>query len=144
MKFIVALAALTAVPAVFAAAPAVTANSYKITYDTFYDTGSNSVNNFACSGTLDKEGYTTASSLPGFPFIGGAGVITGYDAPDCGTCWQLNYNDNSIYLLAVDYAGEGIFNIGKTAFNTLTNNNTNGVVEATAWQVATSKCSGSK
>ncbi|KUJ18534.1 Cerato-platanin [Mollisia scopiformis] len=93
-----------------------------VSYDTGYDDASRSLSTVACSdgsnGLLTK-GYTTQSSLPSFPNIGGASVIAGWNSASCGTCWSLTYNGNTINILAIDSAVEG-FNIGETAMNSLT------------------------
>ena len=89
-------------------------------------------------------GYTTFGSLPGFPNIGGAFAVAGWDDPNCGTCWQLSYagTGNSINILAVDHSGAGTFNIALEAMNTLTNGQAEflGRVPVTYTQVATSAC----
>lgn len=98
------------------------ASAITVSYDTGYDDGSRSLSAVSCSdGTygLLTKGYTTQSSLPTFPNIGGASVIAGWNSASCGTCWQLTYNGNSINVLAMDHAAEG-FNIAEAALNTLT------------------------
>ena len=67
-------------------------------------------------------GYTTFGSLPGFPRIGGAFAVGGWNSAACGTCWELTYNGKSINVLAVDHAGADTFNIALAAMNQLTNN----------------------
>ena len=91
--------------------------------------------------TSARSGFTTFGSLPDFPYIGGAAVISGFDSDQCGTCWQLTYNGTSINVLAIDYAGAG-FNIALKAMNKLTNNQAQfvGRVNAQAQQVASSVC----
>jgi len=89
------------------------ASAITVSYDTGYDDGSRSLSAVSCSdgsnGLLTK-GYTTQSSLPSFPRIGGASVIAGWNSASCGTCWSLTYNGNTINVLAMDHAAEG-FNI---------------------------------
>lgn len=98
------------------------ASAITVSYDNGYDDGSRSLTAVACSdgpnGLLTK-GYTTQSSLPSFPRIGGAFVIAGWNSASCGTCWSLTYNGNTINVLAIDYAGEG-FNIAQEAMDLLT------------------------
>ena len=93
-----------------------------VTFDRIYDSSSLTLNNVACSdgpnGLLTK-GFTTLGSLPKFPYIGGAHVVSGWNSPSCGTCWSLTYEGNTIYVLAVDTAGVG-FNIALEAMNALT------------------------
>jgi len=69
------------------------------TYDNTYDNGKNSLSIVACSngqyGLLTK-GFTTFNSLPSFPFIGGAQAVTGWNSPNCGSCWALTYKGKTI------------------------------------------------
>jgi Cerato-platanin len=93
-----------------------------VSYDNGYDDGTRSLSVVSCSdganGLLTK-GYTTQSSLPSFPRIGGASVIAGWNSASCGTCWSLTYNGVSINVLAIDHAAEG-FNIAQEAMDQLT------------------------
>ena len=115
-----------------------------VSYDETYDSGSTSLANVACSdGTngLLTKGFSTFSSLPHFPNIGGAAAIAGWNSAQCGTCWQLTYNGRNINVLAVDHAGSG-FNIALGAMNTLTNGQAKslGRINASVKQVAASAC----
>jgi hypothetical protein len=95
-----------------------------VTFDTTYDSGDLSLNNVACSdgaNGLITKGFTTLNSLPSFPFIGGAHVVSGWNSPQCGTCWGLTHEGNTIYVLAVDTAGVG-FNIARSAMQALAGN----------------------
>jgi len=98
------------------------ATAYTASYDTVYDNGQASVSTLACSGILESEGYTTYSSLPGFPNIGGSPQITGYDSPYCGTCWILTYGSTSIVVTTVDVGDPALegYNLSLEAMNTLT------------------------
>ncbi|RAL59842.1 hypothetical protein DID88_000471 [Monilinia fructigena] len=101
---------------------ATTTLAITVSYDVGYDDASRSLAAVSCSdGTngLLTKGYTTQGSLKNFPNIGGASTIAGWNDANCGSCYQLTYNGNSINVLAIDHAGEG-FNLGKTALNTLT------------------------
>jgi hypothetical protein len=98
-----------------------------LSYDEAYDIGSTSLNSVSCSdgknGLLTK-GFTTFSSLPKFPYIGGASAVAGWNSPNCGTCWQITYTDadgknNSISVLAIDHTDTG-FNIALKAMDDLT------------------------
>lgn len=93
-----------------------------VTWDAGYDNAGRSLTQVACSdginGLMPK--YQTQGQLPHFPNIGGAAAIAGWNSPNCGSCWQLSFNGNSVKILAIDHAGEG-FNIGETAMNALTN-----------------------
>ena len=129
------LAALAATPAL----------GVTLSYDESYDNASASLSTVACSdGTngLLTKGFTTFSSLPHFPNIGGAAAIAGWNSASCGTCWQLTYNGKSINVLAIDHSGADTFNIAKSALNTLTDGQAEflGHVTATVRQVANSGC----
>ena len=67
-------------------------------------------------------GFTTFSSLPHFPYIGGAFPVAN-SRDQCGTCWQLTNPKTgaSITVLAIDSAGENTFNVGQQALDELTN-----------------------
>ncbi|KAI0046913.1 hypothetical protein FA95DRAFT_1493267 [Auriscalpium vulgare] len=136
MKFFAAVLALTTL------LPAALATDVR--YDTTYDAKDGSLATVACSdganGLLTK-GFTTFGSLPSFPNIGAAQAVAGWNSTACGTCWQLAYKGESIFVTAVDHAGDG-FNIALAALNTLTNGTAVqvGIISATATQVAASKC----
>ncbi|GAB1191123.1 Cerato-platanin-domain-containing protein [Aspergillus pseudonomiae] len=104
-----------------------TAATVSVSYDQKYDVGGSSLTTVACSDGvygLISQGYSTFGSVPGFPNIGGAPTIPGWNSPNCGKCYQLHYAagniDRSIYVTAVD-AAPGGFNIGLQAMNALTN-----------------------
>ncbi|EGO21848.1 hypothetical protein SERLADRAFT_397330 [Serpula lacrymans var. lacrymans S7.9] len=130
------------------AIPALAQTTVSVSYDTSYDNGAASLSTVACSDGvygLETEGYTTFSSLPDFPYIGGAPAITGWDSPSCGTCWELNYSAGSInetiYVTAMDVGQDG-FNLSLEAMNALTNNLAQqlGRISATATLVSNSSC----
>ncbi|KIY50655.1 Cerato-platanin [Fistulina hepatica ATCC 64428] len=138
MKFFTTFFALFAV--------ATSAVAVSVTYDELYDDSSESLDTVACSNGqygLTTRGYTTFGSLPDFPYIGGAEAVTGWDSPNCGTCWELYYDVTgvTIYVLAIDYAASG-FNIALEAMNVLTDGNAvfDGNIDATATQVDASIC----
>ncbi|PTU20708.1 hypothetical protein P175DRAFT_0228079 [Aspergillus ochraceoroseus IBT 24754] len=104
------------------------AETASLSYDERYDVASTSLDGVACSNGsngVENWGYHTFGDLPGFPRVGGAPTITGWNSPQCGTCYQLTYQagtvNNSIYVTAIDTGYSG-FNIGLTAMNQLTNN----------------------
>ncbi|KIY50660.1 Cerato-platanin [Fistulina hepatica ATCC 64428] len=142
MKFFASLLALFAVATSVVAGGA----TVPVTYDETYDNWSQSLDTVACSngqnGLLTK-GYTTFGSLPDFPYIGGAQAVTGWNSPNCGTCWKLYYpvTGVSINVLAIDFAGSG-FNIALEAMNVLTDGDAVDVgrVEVEAFQVDASVC----
>lgn len=100
-----------------------------LSYDPKYDVATTSLNTVACSdgvNGLERQGYTTFGSVPGFPNIGGSPTIPGWNSPKCGQCYELQYQPTgaggvvkSIYVTAVD-AAPGGFNIGLKAMNALT------------------------
>lgn len=74
-------------------------STVSVSFDNTYDNASGSLNTVACSNGpngLESKGFTTFGSLPSFPNIGGAQVISGFNSPNCGTCWKLEFNGNSI------------------------------------------------
>lgn len=98
------------------------ASAITVSYDTGYDDGSRSLSAVSCSdgaNGLMTKGFTTQSSLPSFPRIGGASTIAGWNSASCGTCYSLTYNGNTINVLAMDHANEG-FNIAQAAMDQLT------------------------
>ncbi|KAH9842502.1 Cerato-platanin [Rhodofomes roseus] len=132
--------------AVFAlcASAALGQGTVSVSYDQLYDDGSESLNYVACSdgpNGLEQYGYTTLSTLPNFPNIGGAQVVTGFGSAECGTCWQLAYDSYTINVLAIDSTANG-FNIALEAMNNLTNGQAVflGRVNATATQLDASDC----
>ncbi|PCH34756.1 Cerato-platanin [Wolfiporia cocos MD-104 SS10] len=126
-------------------APAVLAqSSVTVAYDETYDSSSASLSTVSCSdgaNGLETKGYTTFGSLPDFPYIGAAAAVSGWNSAECGTCWELEYDGNTINVLAIDHAASG-FNIALAAMNELTNNQAQflGRVTATATQVDASSC----
>ena len=89
----------------------------KATYDPVYDNASNSLNIVSCSNLVSK--YPKFGSIPTFPNIGGAFVVTGFASPGCGTCWKLSANGSTIYFTAIDHASDG-FNLSEESLNVLT------------------------
>ncbi|KAF4928340.1 Protein SnodProt1 [Colletotrichum viniferum] len=121
------------------------AAAVSVSFDTGYDDGARSLTAVSCSdganGLITKYGWQTQANVARFPYIGGSDAIAGWNSPNCGTCWQLTYNGNSINVLAVDHAGSG-FNLALGAMNDLTNGQANqlGRIDAQATQVALSAC----
>ncbi|OOF99409.1 hypothetical protein ASPCADRAFT_1089 [Aspergillus carbonarius ITEM 5010] len=104
-------------------ADAATGTSVSVSYDTKYDDSTGLLSTTACSdgpNGLINKGYSTFGSLPGFPNIGGALTIPGWNSPNCGACYALDYQGTVVYITAVDAAPSG-FNIGLDAMNALTN-----------------------
>ncbi|PFH53558.1 hypothetical protein AMATHDRAFT_1210 [Amanita thiersii Skay4041] len=127
------------------------ATTATLAYDPVYDDGGHSLSTVTCSngpyGLLNR-GFTNFASLPNFPNIGAASVVTGWTSDKCGSCWQLTYTPprgpkRSIYMLAIDGAPGGGFVTGLRAMNYLTNNRAIqlGRVDVVSRQVHESKCS---
>lgn len=110
-----------------------------------YDQSSRSLNAVACSdganGLETRYGYQTQGQIPTFPNIGGSIAIAGWNSAQCGNCYKVSYQGNSIFVTAIDHAAAGM-NIALAAMNKLTNNQATqlGRVEATVKQVGVSKC----
>ncbi|KAG8217098.1 heat-stable antigen [Butyriboletus roseoflavus] len=114
-----------------------------LTYDNTYDDPSWSLNGVACSNGangLYTKGYDTLGDLPTFPNVGGVYTVTGWNSPNCGTCYQVTYGTTTIHVTAVDVS-EG-FNLSEEAMNTLTGGLAYqlGKVNVTSIQVASSVC----
>lgn len=150
MKLTACLASLLAFAVVPVLGAALTTSSISVSYDTNYDVRTASLNTVACSdgpNGLETRNYTTFGSLPTFPNIGAAYAVSGWDSPNCGTCWQLTYTNaknvsKSINVTAVDHAGANSFNIAFAAMNTLTNNQAKalGRITVTAKEIPPSAC----
>lgn len=127
------------------AAVATLAVAETLQYDPAYDMGSASLNTVACSdgaNGLITRGYgTTLGSLHNFPNIGAFHQVEGWNSTACGTCWQVTYYDNkanfseTLNILAVDHAGEGLINVSEEAMNTLTRGNAVALGAVTAYIV---------
>ncbi|RSL41702.1 hypothetical protein BHE90_016437 [Fusarium euwallaceae] len=115
MKFSGVLSALT-----FATA----ASATTVSYDTGYDDGNRAMTSVACSdgknGLITRYGFNKQSDIPRFPYIGGVYTIAGWNSPNCGSCFRVEYQGRKIHVLAIDHAGEGV-NMGLRAMNDLTN-----------------------
>ncbi|KAF7441192.1 hypothetical protein PC9H_001541 [Pleurotus ostreatus] len=122
------------------------ADPVSVSFDQIYDDRTGSMTTVSCSdgpnGLITRFGFQRFSDVPTFPNIGGAGVIPGFNSPNCGTCWALSFNGTTVNVLALDHAATGTFNIALTAMNTLTNGNAIqlGRITANANQVAASAC----
>lgn len=130
-----------------AVAASVMADSVR--YDPVYDQKTGSLSSVACSNGphgLLTRGYKTFGDLPGFPYIGGAAAVTGWNSAKCGSCWELTFtkadgSKKSINVTAVDYTASG-FNIALTAMNDLTGGHAveYGVVDVTSKEVDSTGC----
>ncbi|KAF8585770.1 Cerato-platanin [Ramaria rubella] len=120
---------------------ATSAFAVQVTFDPVYDNSKQSLDTVACSTLLETQPDPIFGDLPGFPNIGGASVVTGFDSPGCGTCWALTFNNLTINILAIDVADNG-FNIAESTFNLFTNGQATqlGVIDVSAVQVDASAC----
>lgn len=77
---------------------AASALAITVSYDPTYDNSAGSMATVACSdganGLLSR--FPTFGSVPIFPNIGGAEAVVAHGSPNCGTCWQLTFNGNTI------------------------------------------------
>lgn len=166
MRFSVLTTILYAAAAAFAAPAPRDLPTAHVTADGSYDDPNTSLDIVACSngpnGLLTKgtylplhndahltlstscpslcTGYFRLGDLPTFPNIGGYQNAT-WGSPLCGTCWRLNFNQNSLDVLVVDYTVSG-FNLAWPAFESLTSS-TGGLlpeVEVTYQQVPLDFC----
>ena len=95
-------------------------------YDTRYDNLDAPIDDLSCSdgeNGLITKGYPTLGSLiQGKPHVDvGAKFNVSWNSSECGTCYSIMYNLRSIYIIAVDNAGDSGFNLSKRAFDKLTN-----------------------
>ncbi|KAF8491542.1 Cerato-platanin-domain-containing protein [Gautieria morchelliformis] len=114
---------------------ATSALAVRVSFDPVYDNSAQSVNTVACSGVLASRGFTTFSSIPGFPRIMGAQAVTGFDSPGCLTCWAIVFNNITINNLAIDVATNG-FNVAESTMNIFTGGHAPevGVIDAAVFQ----------
>ena len=126
------------------ALPAFAQTTQTLSYATAYGDPTFSLADVACSdGTngLLTQGYTTLGSLPNFPCIGGVYTVTGWGSPACGTCYEVTYNEATIYVVAVDVAFEEL-NLSQKAMDALTGGQAVklGVVDVTSVLVDGAAC----
>ncbi|UNI20856.1 hypothetical protein JDV02_006905 [Purpureocillium takamizusanense] len=124
---------------------AATAIADTVSYDRGYDSAGRSLKDVSCSdgenGLMTRYKWQTLGNAPKFPYVGGAGVVAGWNSPECGSCWKLEYKGRSVNILAIDHAGAG-FNIALAAMNDLTNGQAEqlGRIDATASRAPLSAC----
>lgn len=132
----------------FAVLASVSYAQFTASYETAYDNPQRSLSTVACSdganGLLTRN-FTTLGSLPSYPNVGGVPAVTGWNSPDCGTCWTVTYTNaqgiaKSINLLAIDSASN--FNMASAAMNSLTDDQATslGRVPVTAISAPQSSC----
>ncbi|KAN0082358.1 Cerato-platanin [Tylopilus felleus] len=105
----------------------VLAQASTLSYDNNYDNGALSLDSVACSSgqyglETKNSSWTTLGSLPNFPNVGGVDTVSGWNSPQCGTCYAVTYAGTGITvnILAVDKSQSG-FTVSQAAMNTLTN-----------------------
>lgn len=90
--------------------------------DNDYDNPTRPINNVACGDQLSSRfGFTTFSSVPSFPNIGGAFAVSNASSPNCGSCWQISVpgsENPAIFFTAIDTAGDG-FNLSEESLLTI-------------------------
>ena len=112
MKFASTIITLAALFSVAIAGPSSSPSVQPVRPNSFYDNGSDSLSNVACSdgpnGMLTR-GFTTFDSLPTFPFIGGGFTVKNWGSAECGSCWKLTYATTGgiIYATAIDTVFSG-------------------------------------
>ena len=140
---------LTAVLAALALPLLAHAASASISYDQTYDNGSQSTLALACSDGANglAAEFPTLGAFPGFPRVGAASAVAGWNSASCGKCFRLAYGRQSLYFTAADHAGavggtESAFVVSLAALNKLTNGQGAAVgrVTGTAQEVASSFC----
>ena len=117
-------------------------------YIIMYDTSELNIMKVACGGGshgFENRGFSTIGSLPGYPNVGGVPAITGWNSPNCGTCWNVTHTDDegimrTISLLGIDASVN--YTTTTAAMNNLTNGQADflGRVDVTVVQVPSSVC----
>ena len=107
-------------------APLVSAQSGSGTaaWDSVYDNAGQSTLTLACSDGVNglyTKGKQTLSQVPGFPLVGAAPTIAGWNSPNCGKCFKVTWGSKTIYITGVDTSrSTGNFVLSKYALNQLT------------------------
>ncbi|KAJ4363544.1 hypothetical protein N0V83_009840 [Neocucurbitaria cava] len=91
-------------------------------YDTNYDDASLLVAAVSCSdgvnGLMTRYGWQLLGDIPSFPHVGAFPGVT-WNSEECGNCYRFSYQEQFIYVLAVD-AAYGTPVIAQLAMNELT------------------------
>ena len=121
--------------------PAAPPSTPRAAFDNRFDNPTYSLNNVACSNGANglAAKYPTFSTIPSYPYIGGAWDVA-WNSPNCGGCWSITNPANGkwIYMTAVDTAGHG-FNLGTEAFKAL-NGGVKNTIDVVATKVDRSFC----
>ena len=144
MKFTAIFSALAALSLPWVA---LAQSTVKVTYDVYYKNSTFPLESTACSNGVNglvTRGYPTLGSLPTYPNTTGLPGLT-WNSTLCGTCWTVTYTFSNgttteVTVTAIDAADT--FNMSPQAFGYLAgiDGYEAGSVEATATQVAASKC----
>ncbi|KAF5022394.1 hypothetical protein F66182_5534 [Fusarium sp. NRRL 66182] len=115
-----------------------------ISYDTGYDNKARPLTAVSCSdgtnGLITKYGWRTQGNIP-TPYVAGVHNIAGWNSPNCGKCYRVQYRGRQIHVLGIDHAAAGL-NIGLDAMNALTNGQGAqlGRIDAQVYSAAPSAC----
>lgn len=117
--------------------------SISATFDTTYDNPNLSLSTVTCSdgkNGLITKGYSTIGDLP-TQDVGGAPTIKGWNDVNCGACYALTYDNETVYVMAIDVA-VGQFNLALKTLNKLTHGHAQefGSVVVQYEEVDKSKC----
>ena len=109
---------------IISAVDTIVATTVTVTYTDIYDNPETSLYSVSCStgsNGLINKGFMTFGDVIDFPNIAGSSIVTGWNSPNCVSCFQLTWPNNgkSIYVLVIDTAAEG-FNLSEEAMNDLT------------------------
>lgn len=126
------------------ALPVVLAVKGTFSYDKTYDKRTLSTLRLACSDGsrgLYTKGIKTIEKLKTYPFVGGAPSISGWNSPNCGSCYKMTYNGQIFTYTAIDKS-EKFFNMPFNAMNRLTHGQAaqKGVVNVTYAEVSPAQC----
>ncbi|ESK87459.1 allergenic cerato-platanin asp f13 [Moniliophthora roreri MCA 2997] len=123
--------------------------TFKLRYVEEYKNADFSFNNVACSngenGMLSK-GYNKIGDIPKSNsnvnvYVGGVYAVEGWGSKECGSCWEVYYDNKAVRVVAVDTAAEG-FNLPQSGMDELTNGRAHdlGVVDVTAKELSPADC----
>lgn len=104
-------------------ASAQTNEKISVGYNEAFDDSSYPISQTSCSdgsNGLAGKGYDSVGSIAIYPNVASVYTIAGWNSPNCGKCYQLDYNDHSLFVLAIDHAGSGAY-LSKAALNSVTN-----------------------
>ena len=98
------------------------ASAISVSHDAAYDNGQALLSTVQCSnGATAFSKYVTFGKMPSYPYIGSAKDLA------CGSCYQLKYNQNPIYVTVISQTTEDGFHISQNAMDELMNGSGNQV-----------------